>query len=71
VSVQAALGFWYVTLLTVQRSSYKNIFFVLCFNTFEGGVYRDLVGKPEGKRPLGRPRHRWEDNIKIDFQEVG
>ena len=30
-----------------------------------------LVGKPEGKRPLGRPRHRWEDNIKMDFQEVG
>jgi len=28
-------------------------------------------GKPEGKRPLGRPRHRWEDNIKVDFQEVG
>ena len=35
------------------------------------GVYRGLVGKPEGKRPLGRPRHRWEDNIKMDFQEVG
>ena len=30
-----------------------------------------LVGKPEGKRPLGRPRRRWEDNIKIDLQEVG
>jgi len=29
------------------------------------------VGKPEGKRPLGRPRHRWEENIKMDFQEVG
>jgi len=35
------------------------------------GVYRVLVGKPEGKRPLGRPRHRWEDNIKFDLQEVG
>ena len=35
------------------------------------GVHRVLVGKPEGKRPLGRPRHRWEDNIKIDLQEVG
>jgi len=34
------------------------------------GVYRVLVGKPEGKRPLGRPRHRWEDNIKMDLQEV-
>jgi len=35
------------------------------------GVYRVLVGKPEGKRPLGRPRHRREDNIKLDFQEMG
>ena len=34
------------------------------------GVYSDLVGKPEGKRPLGRPRRRWEDNIKMDLQEV-
>jgi hypothetical protein len=34
-------------------------------------VYRVLVGKPEGKRPLERPRRRWEDNIKIDLQEVG
>jgi len=36
-----------------------------------GVVYRVLVGKPEGKRPLGRPKHRWEDNIKIDLQEEG
>ena len=35
------------------------------------GVYRDLVGKPKGKRPHGRPRCRWEDNIKMDLQEVG
>ena len=35
------------------------------------GVYRVLVGKTEGKRPLGRPRHRREDNIKMDLQEVG
>ena len=35
------------------------------------GVYRVLVGKPEGKRPLGRPKCRWEDNIKMDLQEVG
>ena len=35
------------------------------------GAYRVLVGKPEGKRPLGRPRHRWEDIIKMDHQEVG
>jgi hypothetical protein len=37
----------------------------------ERGVHRVLVGKPEGKRPLGRPRRRWEDNIKMDFQEFG
>jgi hypothetical protein len=35
------------------------------------GVYRVLVGRPEGKRPLGRPRHRWEDNIKLDLREIG
>ena len=35
------------------------------------GVYRVVVGKPEGRRPLGRPRRRWEDNIKMDHQEVG
>ena len=41
-------------------------------HTGEGrGVHRALVGKPEGKRPLGRPRRRWEDNIKMDLQEVG
>jgi hypothetical protein len=32
------------------------------------GAYRVLVGKPEGKRPFGRPRHRWDDNIKMDLQ---
>jgi hypothetical protein len=37
----------------------------------ERGVYRVLVGKPEGKRPLGKPRHRWEDNIRMYLQEVG
>jgi hypothetical protein len=37
----------------------------------ERGVYRILVGKPEGKRPQGRPRRRWEDNIRMDLQEVG
>ena len=36
-----------------------------------GGVYRVLVGKPEGKRALGRPRRRWEDNIEMNLQEVG
>jgi hypothetical protein len=37
---------------------------------WHGHMDRVLVGKPEGKRPLGRPRHKWEDNIKIDLQEV-
>jgi hypothetical protein len=37
----------------------------------ERGKYRILVRKPEGNRPLGRPRHRWEDNIKADLLEVG
>jgi len=42
-------------------------------STYGGGrhIYRVLVGKPEGKRPLGRLRRRWEDNIKMDIQEVG
>ena len=35
------------------------------------GVYRVLVGKPEGRRPLGRPRQRWEDNIRMGVREVG
>ena len=37
----------------------------------ERGVYRVLVGKPEGRRPLGRPRRRWVDNIRMDLQDVG
>jgi len=37
----------------------------------EMGMYRFLVGKPEGKRPLGRPRRKWVDNIRMDLQEVG
>jgi hypothetical protein len=46
---------------------------VLCFFACIGerrGVYRVLVGKPEGKKPLGRPRLRWEGNIEMDLQEV-
>jgi hypothetical protein len=35
------------------------------------GAYRVLMGRPEGKKPLGKPSHRWEDNIKVDLQEVG
>jgi hypothetical protein len=35
------------------------------------GAYNILVGRPEGRRPLGRPRHRWEDSIKMDLREIG
>jgi hypothetical protein len=35
------------------------------------GAYKVLVGKPEGRRPLGRPRHRWEDNIEMGLREIG
>jgi hypothetical protein len=37
----------------------------------ERKVYKVLVGKPEGKRPLGRPRRRWEDGVRMDFREIG
>jgi hypothetical protein len=52
------------------------LFVIKCLNSYatlgEGRlVHRVLVGKPEGRRPLGRPRRRWEDNIKRDLQEVG
>jgi hypothetical protein len=40
-------------------------------NGEKGNAYRLLVGKPEGKRPVGRPRHRWEYNIKRDLGELG
>jgi len=41
-----------------------------CFGEWKG-VFRILFGKPEGKRSLGKPRRKWEDNIKMDLQEVG
>jgi len=44
---------------------------VLISNSNVSSINRVLVGKPEGKSPIGRPRRRWEDNIKMDFQEVG
>jgi hypothetical protein len=40
-------------------------------NGSKWNAYRILVGKPEGKRPLGRPRHKWVDNIKIDLRKIG
>jgi hypothetical protein len=41
------------------------------WHVWERNVYKVLVGKPEGKRPHGRPRHRWEDGIRIDAKEIG
>jgi hypothetical protein len=59
----------------------RHIFEVICCvmemdrayrtNGEERNAYRILVGKPQGKRPLGRPRCRWEDNIKIDLRKMG
>jgi hypothetical protein len=43
----------------------------VAWNGEERGVYRGFLGKPEGKRLLGRPRHRWEDIIRMDLQEEG
>jgi hypothetical protein len=51
---------------TVSCEEEINFYMAYCV-----GVYRVLVGKPEGKRPLGRLRRRWEDNIKMDLQELG
>jgi hypothetical protein len=43
---------------------------VVCMGEVRGS-YNILVGRPEGRRPLGRPRHRWEDNIEMDLREIG
>jgi hypothetical protein len=49
-----------------------NVFMAYVSRMGEGrGAYRVLVGMPEGKRPLGRSRRRWEDNIKMDFRDIG
>ena len=58
--------------LNVLYSSHSILRVIKSRMRWEGrGVYRVLVGKPEGKRPLGRPRRRWEDNIEMDLEEVG
>ena len=62
-------AFWYV-MVNVQSRRMRSAGHVARMG--EGrGVHRVLVGKPEGKRPSGRPRRRWEDNIKMDLREVG
>ena len=48
-----------------------HIIIIIIFCLYERGVYRVLLGKPEGRRPLGRTRRRWVDNIRMDLQEVG
>ena len=47
------------------------MFHISCTVWVRRGVYRVLLGKPEGRRPLGRPRRRWVDNIRMDLQELG
>ena len=59
-----------VTVVTIQYCQLK-LLGRACSIYGGEGVYRVLVGKPEGKRPLERPRSRWENNIKMDLQEVG
>jgi hypothetical protein len=56
-------------------SALRSFILALCGNFLsireKRGAYRALMGKPEGRRPLGRPRRRWDDNIKKDLREVG
>jgi hypothetical protein len=66
------LNYLYSSPNIVQVIKFQNEMDWACSANREGrGMYRILVGKPEGKIPLGRPRRRWEDNIKMDLQEVG
>ena len=60
-----------LTCLFVSIVSKLTRFFIPKVNTQGRGVHKVLVGKPEGKRPLGRPRRGWEDNIKMGLQELG
>ena len=52
------------------ETNFSNVFNYVARMSEERGVYRVLVGKPEGKRPLGKPRRRWVDNIRMDLQEM-
>jgi len=78
-------SYWLITIVTThnQLPDVTSLYFILicvrgCNAKFYNkytlsctGVYRVLVGKPEGKRPLGKPRLKWEDNIKMDLRDVG
>jgi hypothetical protein len=57
-------------IVKVIKSRMRWVGHVVCMGVGRG-VYKVLVGRPGGKRPLGRPRHRWEDNIKMDLREIG
>ena len=57
--------------MSVTYSEFLSVALIIPRMREDRGVHRVLVGKPEGNRPLGRPRHRWDDNIKMDLQEVG
>jgi len=63
-----------ITFILLCDKNYRyttNVYYLLYCEGEEKGVHRVLLGKPEGRRPLRRPRHRWVDNIRMDFQEVG
>jgi hypothetical protein len=61
----------FISLTVTFRSTINNIQYTVARMGEGRGVYRFLVGKPEGRRPLGRPRRRWEDNIRMDLRELG
>src|SRR5215469_11246761 len=70
--IMTSLGTLLLTQYCAGGKIEKNEMGGTCGAYGEGRVlHRVLVGKPEGKRPLGRPRRRWEDNIKVDLKEVG
>jgi hypothetical protein len=62
--------FWVENLKGIKSRRMRWVGHVTCMREMTN-IYNILVGKPEGKRPLGRPRHRWEDNIRMDLRETG
>jgi hypothetical protein len=58
------------TIFAVYQNSQRHLLFDIYVNIETRNAYRISVGKPEGKRPLGRPRRRWVDNIKMDLREI-
>jgi hypothetical protein len=62
-------GYILLNFLRTSNYLYKQIIYKINIE-YDRNAYRILVGKPEGKRPLGRPRHKWEDNIRMDLREI-